>query len=149
MAIGPRGSRFRLIPGNWQAFGISLPASLTTVLAGANNDMVWTARNRGTGGNAITVAYVVAGASTPLSIGVVGNAITVNVATNGSSVATSTAAQVKAAVEASAAANALVKLANAASNDGTGVVAAQAATALSGGTDWVMGTASSGIATRR
>lgn len=108
-------------------------ASLTTALAGANNDLVFTAKTAGTGGNAITVAIVVAGANTPLSVGVVGNAITINSATSAGSAATSTAAQVKAAVDASGPASALVAVALAPGNDGTGVVAAQGATNLTGG----------------
>jgi hypothetical protein len=48
---------------------------------------------------------------------------------------TSTAAQVEAAIEAFAAAHALVTITNASGSDGTGVVTAMAATALSGGSD--------------
>lgn len=143
MPIGSRGGRFgpiiRNIGGRFQAGGIALPATLTTNLTGTNNDLKYSARKVGTGGNAITVTYVVAGASTPLSVSVATNAITVNVATNGSSAATSTAAQVEAAVEASAAASALVTVDNATGNDGTGVVTALASTPLTGGTDWTIG----------
>lgn len=56
----------------------------------------------------ITVVYVVAGASTALSISVTSNAITVNIATSAGSAAISTAAQIIAAVIASAPALALV-----------------------------------------
>lgn len=117
-------------------------AKLTTALAGTNNDLTYTAKAGGVShalGNAVTVAYVVAGVSTALSVSVAGNAITVNVATNASSVAVSTAAQVSAAVAAIAPATALVSVANADGNDGTGVVAAMAATALTGGQDYVLG----------
>lgn len=110
-------------------------ATLTTALTGTNNDLVFTAKDDGAEGNDITVRYVVAGANTPLTVSVSGRAITVNVATDGSSAATSTAAQVKTAVDASTAASALVSVANAGGNDGTGVVTALTATALSGGTD--------------
>lgn len=71
-------------------------------------DITYTAVNQGTGGNAITVVYVVAGNNTVLSVAVAGSAITVNLATNGGGAATSTAAQVQAAVAASVAASALV-----------------------------------------
>lgn len=71
-------------------------------------DITYTAVNQGTGGNAITVVYVVAGNNTALSVAVAGSAITVNLATNGGGAATSTAAQVQAAVAASVAASALV-----------------------------------------
>lgn len=94
-------------------------------------DITYTAKSPGTGGNAITVTYVVAGNNTALSVGVVSNAITVNLATNGGGAATSTAAQVAAAVNASGAASALVG-AVVTGNQNT-VQAAQAATNLAGG----------------
>jgi hypothetical protein len=108
-------------------------ASLTTSLAGANNDLTFTADTAGSGGNSIRVRYVVAGTSTALSVSVSTNDITVNVATNGGGAPTSTAAQVKTAVDASGPAAALINTANAAGNDGTGVVAAMAFTNLAGG----------------
>lgn len=120
-----------------------IQASLTTAIAGANNDLVYTAKTGGVAGNAITVTYVVAGASTPLTVSVAANAITVNVATSAGSAATSTAAQVAAAVAASAPAAALVGAVNATGNDGTGVVAALAATNLTGGVDSTRGGVSS------
>jgi hypothetical protein len=141
MPIGPSGSRFKTIPGRWGAFGMMMPGVLTTALTGTNNDLTYTAVNRGLASNSITITYTVAGASTPLTVGVVGTAITVNVATNGSSVATSTAAQVRTAVLASAAAALLVGAELAAGNDGTGVVTALATTPLAGGADWTIGTA--------
>jgi hypothetical protein len=138
----PTFPAFRRIPnraGRWAWGGFLSSASLVTALAGTNNDLEYRSRYKGTAANAITVAYVVAGASTPLTVSVTGNAITVNVATNGSSAATSTAAQVAAAVAASTPANALVTVANATGNDGTGVVTAMTATALTGGSDLTFG----------
>lgn len=44
-------------------------ATLTTNLAGSNNDLVFTAREAGDPGEQVTVEYVVAGASTELSVG--------------------------------------------------------------------------------
>lgn len=129
----------RRIRGSFQTAGILLPASLTTALAGANNDLTYTAVTKGAAGNTIRVRYVVAGASTPLTVSVSVKDITVNVATDGASAATSTAAQVSAAIAASPAAAALVSVANATGNDGTGVVAALAFTNLGGGLDWVTG----------
>lgn len=108
-------------------------ASLTTALAGTNNDLVWRALHAGAAGNNIRIRYVVAGVSTPLSVSVSGNDITVNVATNGASAATSTAAQVRAAVEGHATAGKMVFAQNAGADDGTGVVAALAFTNLAGG----------------
>lgn len=87
---------------------------------------------RGVGGNSARVAHVVAGANTPLSVVVSGRDYTVNLATNGSSVATSTAAQVAAAFNATVAAtdNGIV-----ASLPGTGasVAVAGALAPLTGG----------------
>ena len=112
---------------------VSDQATLETALAGANNDLVYTARTAGGQGDELTVAYVVAGTNTPLTVTVSGNAITVNVATNGAGAATSTASQVKAAIEANADAAKLVTVALAPGNSGAGVVTALAATNLAGG----------------
>lgn len=139
MAIGSSKPRYRRMAGSWGAFGNKANATQTTAFAGTNNDIKITAKDRGTGGNSVRVAFVVAGASTPLSVSVSGNDITVNVATNGSSAATSTASQVVAALNAHAGASALIIAALAAGNDGTGVVAAQTITALSGGSNWTIG----------
>lgn len=93
-------------------------------------DITYTAVNQGTGGNAITVVYVVAGNNTVLSVAVAGSAITVNLATNGGGAATSTAAQVQAAVAASVAASALVT--SAVTGTAATVQAAHAAANLAG-----------------
>jgi hypothetical protein len=130
--------------GNWGSFGVAANGTLTTALTGTNNDLTYTAIGAGVTGNAITIAYVVAGASTALSVSVAGNAITVNVATSSGSAATSTAAQVAAAIAAHAVASLKVNVANAPGNDGTGVVTALAATPLAGGVDWVTASGPSG-----
>lgn len=111
----------------------AVKATLTTALAGTNNDLLFTAVGYGVDGNAITIAYNNAGASQTLLVTVVGSAISVRLATNGSSVITSTANDVKAAILALPAAAALVTVANAAANDGTGLVTTLTATALTGG----------------
>lgn len=108
-------------------------ATLTTALAGANNDVTLIARTPGTAGNSITFRIVVAGVSTPASVGVVANAITFNSATNAGSAATSTAADVVRLLNLDAAASLLVWTRIADGNDGTGVVAALAVTNLTGG----------------
>lgn len=105
-------------------------AVLTTALAGSNNDLTFTARTPIS--QTVRVAYVVSGTNTPLSISVSGGDITVNVATNGGGAATSTASQVMAAIQASAAAVALTDSNLATGNAGTGVVTAMAMTALTG-----------------
>lgn len=140
--------RTRALQGGIRS-GYDETASLTTALTGTNNDLTYTSKAASASGNSITVRYVVAGASTALSVSVSTNAITVNVATDGSSAATSTAAQVKAAVDASTPAAALVSVANAPGNDGTGVVTALAATALTGGRSSSIGFAKGGITRTR
>lgn len=80
----------------------------------------------------ITVVYVVAGASTALSISVTGNAITVNIATSAGSAAISTAAQVLAALIASAPTQALVT--TTLTGNAATVQAAQTVLGLTGGT---------------
>lgn len=107
-------------------------ASLTTSLTGTNNDLVYTARKGGPGGNSIRVQYVDPGApSQSLSVSMRGFDIIVNLATSGASAITSTAALVKAAVE--VAARDLVSVEYASSNDGSGVVTALSITNLTGG----------------
>lgn len=113
-------------------------AALSTA-QGSNKDLTFTARTPGGNGNLITVRYVIAGLNTALSIGVAGNAITVNVATDGAGAATSTADAIRDAINKDAAASALVRAERAASNNGTGVVAALTATALTGGNSKVSG----------
>lgn len=127
-----RGISLRLarLWGNRNFTGIGNRATRT--IGTGNAAHTYIAKTPGTAGNAITVAYVVAGLNTPLTVTVAGSAITVNVATNGAGAATSIAADVRRAVQGNAAANALVQIQRAPGSDGTGVVAAQAATALTG-----------------
>ncbi len=111
-------------------------AALTTALAGANNDVIWTAAVGGAAGNDITIAYVDPGANDQLlGVVVANNDITVNLATGPGGAITSTANDIIAEVASTPAAAALVSGANAAANDGTGVVSALAATNLTGGAD--------------
>ena len=124
-----------------QPLGVSVvrtQASLPTALAGVDNDIVFTAHPTnfpGSAGNALRIEYRVAGLNTPLTVAVSGAAITVNVATNATGQPTSTAAQVRDAVNASGAASTRVSAALASGNSGTGVVAALPTTSLSGGRD--------------
>jgi len=109
-------------------------ATLSTDLAGDNNDLKFTAKLKGHFGNTIKVAYVDPdAANAQLAVTVSGTTITVSLATAANKAITSTAANVKAAIEAVPAAAALVTVANVASNSGEGVVAAMAATALANG----------------
>jgi hypothetical protein len=127
--------QYTVVPGDSGTAGqVSLStaavAATKNILTG-NAGITYTAKTAGTGGNSITVAYVVAGTSTALSVGVSGNAITVNVATDGGGAATSTATQVKAAVDASGPASALV--ATTLIGTGATVVSAVSATNLANG----------------
>lgn len=112
-----------------------VPAALTQVLAGANNDVRFTAKFGGLGSNSIRVAFVNPGGTVGRTITVAGNDITVNLAvTAGAINATETAASIVASINADAAANKLVTAATA-EGDGTGVVAAFALTNLTGGAE--------------
>ena len=67
-------------------------ASLTTTLAGLNNDLTFTARATGLAGNDFRIRFAVAGSNTPLSLSINDETeITINIATNGSGAPTSTA----------------------------------------------------------
>lgn len=80
------------------------------------------------GGNDITVTFAgPAAADQPLSVSVAGNAITVHLASDASGAATSTAAQVVAAINAHPAASALVNAYTYRGNAGSGVVQAGSA----------------------
>jgi hypothetical protein len=101
------------------------------LLAGAvspNGDVLYKAVAPNSTGTAITVRHVVAGLGTALSVSVVGTAITVNSATDGGGLVTSTAADVAAAILASAPASALVTAT--AQGTGLGLIAAVVATNL-------------------
>lgn len=112
-------------------------AALTTAVAGSNNDVVWTAVAAGEAGNSITMAYVMptdTNVAVPASVAVVGTAITVTlgVDTDGSTVV-STADDIKTLVNAHVTAGALVQGADAAANDGSGLLVAMSAAPLTGG----------------
>lgn len=108
-------------------------ASLTTALAGANNDLVFTAKTAGAAGNNVTVTYVdPGGATATLGVVVSGTDITVNLGRAASAINT-TGTLLAAAVAASAPANNLVSVANAGGNDGSGLVTALSKTNLAGG----------------
>lgn len=82
-----------------------------------------------------TIRHVVAGTSTPRSIGVVGSAVTVNVATDGAGAVanTETATSILASVLADSAANLLVTGSIAGGGTGASLVAAVAASTLNNG----------------
>jgi hypothetical protein len=127
----------RRVLGPWAGrnfIGLGNRATLTTA-QGANKDVLFFSTVPGTVGNAITVRYVNPGtANAALSVSVAASAITVNLATNGSSALTSTANDIVKAVNLFPAADALVWAQLAPGSDGTGIPAAFAATNLAGAT---------------
>lgn len=114
--------------------GLGNRATLTTALAGENNDVTLIARTPGVAGNDITFEIVVpAGAGVAESVGVTGTAITYNTSTAGAGVSNATAYQMVKALLASPAASLLVwSQVSVPGNDGTGVVVALAETSLAG-----------------
>lgn len=70
--------------------------------------VLFTATVGGVAGDAITIELVVAGLNTPLSVAVLAQAVTVNLATDGAGLATTTMSEIVAALAASAAASALL-----------------------------------------
>lgn len=99
---------------------------------GSNKDLVFTAKTTdadhwypGEAGNAITITYADTGS---LSVSVTGAAITINI-----NAGTTTAAQIKTAIENDADANDMVSVAYAQGQDGSGTPAAMEATNLTGG----------------
>lgn len=108
-------------------------ASLTTALAGANNDIVYTAVDGGPGGNQITVQYLVSGASTAYAFAVNGFDILVTSATSGASAATTLASTVLASIQGSIDASRLVTVAYSGADTGAGTIATLAKTNLASG----------------
>ncbi len=120
----------------------AVPASISIGTGSAG--LTFVAQTAGIAGNEISVRLKNPGAvSQALAVTVSGKAITVSLATNSSGVVTSTAAQIKTAIEASTAAAALVAVTGADDGDGvpggssigTGVVTPSATTRLQGGLD--------------
>lgn len=105
-------------------------ASLVTGTVGTDR-IAWRAIQPGAAGNAVSLEIVAAGNDTPLSIGVLGQAVTVNLATDEAGDPVSTADQVVAAVVGSPEASALVT----AETQDAGIVQAAASANLSGGMD--------------
>jgi hypothetical protein len=107
-------------------------ATITSNMTAANADITLTAKTKGDGGNRISVTYVKPdAANAALSVSLSGKDITVNIATNGSKAATSTATLVMGALEADANISALVTVAK--EGSGAGVVNALAKAYLTGG----------------
>lgn len=105
-------------------------ASLTTDSGTAAKKIVWEARATGTGGNSISVDLDGSGTHTSTTVSVVSNAITVLLKSS-SGTPSALASEVVAAIRASVAASALVKVTL--GGDGTGIVSDAGPTSLAGG----------------
>jgi phage tail sheath protein FI len=111
-------------------------ATLQTGVVANNNALTVTSKLAGELGNSSSLRMVNPGTnSAALSVSVSGRDVTVNLATNASGVITTTAAQVKTAIESNASANALLLVANTGASTGAGVVTALRRAALTGGLD--------------
>jgi len=112
----------------------AVPAVLTTALTGANNDLTFLAVTPGTAGNSITVKLTdPSGNNQALSVSVVSNDIDVSLATGAGGAITSTARQVRNALNADTSAAAKITTDIAPGNTGYGIVTAMAKTNLAGG----------------
>ena len=111
-------------------------ASVRTGVVGSNNALTFTAKLTGALGNNIGVKLVDPKANNAtLAVSVSDQVITASLATGSGGAITTTAAQLKTAIEANATANALVTVANTGASTGAGVVAAFRTQYLSGGID--------------
>lgn len=101
-----------------------------------NNALTFTSKLAGVLGNSssITLADPKANSAT-LSVSVTGRDVTVRLATDGSGVITSTATEIKTAIEANASANALFTITNTGASTGAGVATAQRRVTLADGLD--------------
>lgn len=114
------------------AIVVNLATDAGTASSKIIQDLTYTADAIGTAGNSITVVYVDPGANDQaLSVGVVGTDITVNLATGPAGAITSTASEIKTAVDAFGAAAALVDIT--VSGVGGNVQTAQVQTPLENG----------------
>lgn len=115
---------------------VEVKATAAIGVLASNNAQTITAKLAGVAGNNISLRLLKPLTnSAALSVAVVGNAITVNLATSGAGAITTTATQLAAAIAGNAAANALVGVANTGASTGAGVVAALPTTFLAGGVD--------------
>lgn len=104
--------------------GLTLPGNAPSGTTAQSQAVVLTSRSWGhEGGNDITAEFVHPGvANSPLSVSVVGNDLSVSLATNASNALSSTAAQVIAAINATPGANALLVALSYRGNAGAGIV---------------------------
>lgn len=121
--------------GQAEGFFSTVDSSLTTA-KGSNKDLTFTSRLLGVAGDGISVESVVSGNGTLLSVAVATLKITITSATDGSGNATSTARQIRDALEASEDVMALIKVKLATGSDGSGIFGALTEANLAGGVDF-------------
>jgi hypothetical protein len=114
------------------AVGVSATGTAATLAFGAGNAKIKLVQIV-SGAAKVKIILAVAGNNTPLSVTAAGEVITVNVGTNGTGEAISTATEVINAINSTAASNAKVMAANDGASTGAAAVAALAETALTGG----------------
>jgi hypothetical protein len=107
-------------------------ASYTTAMAGSNNDLVFTARRAGPGGNSIQIVFVDPGADAELAVDVDGFVITVNLGYSSGAI-DSTAAAVRNALEGTTDAKKLIDTTFSGADTGAGLVTAFSIQSLAGG----------------
>ncbi len=110
-------------------------AFLTIGRLAVNTALTFRARVPGSSGNSIRIGYAVGLPGQNLEVSVSGRDITVRLAADSLGRATSTAAQVKAAIEASGAASALVTVSHQPNSNGSGIPIVTAMTPLAWGDD--------------
>ena len=122
----------------------AVASSLSTNLAGTNNDLVYTAKVKGVAGDAISVTYL-GGTDQLFEISVDGNDIVVQCATTGTTITTiadDISAEITSGVSAGGvAARALVTCVDKADNDGSEAVTAMVKTQLASGVNGTLGVA--------
>lgn len=115
---------------------VSDAAAVTIDPTGNNNALVWTAKEAGLNGNGIRIEYVDPGANNAtesIDYDADERIVTVNLATDGSGVITSTGDTIKTTVGATPEVDALFTVTDAGGNDGSGVVTAVSVVETSGG----------------
>ncbi len=113
----------------------NVQSTLTTALTGTNNDLTYVAVARGTAGDALSVEYIdPAGNNATLAAALVAGVLTVDLATDGGGAITTTSGDIVTLLS-TAEFSGSFTVANAAANDGTGVVTALAETSFAGGVD--------------
>jgi hypothetical protein len=115
-------------------YDTGIKASLTTA-NGSNKDLKFVAQDYGNDGNDITVECIVSGSETPLTIDVVGDAITINSETNVGGDAISTAQEIMDALNGDGDAFALIETQPAPGSDCSGIFGAFTEDNLAGGVD--------------